>query len=224
MTIQRRSDRQRKWRSHGFLVLLVVALFQSASIFSGESGHVGSERDFSSVHRVFGVRLGANDPADVVCLLGPAAAAASPICDPAEPSADIGFVLLFHSEIQIEGRREALVFVSFNTTTWEAEELTVDFSSADGLARPVSWEDFVSVFGAPTRLIHQSLELDEGGLEGTLSNCDDPTGQLVSAIYDYAGLQAFLSGEPGPTTTVSSLRIHQNPGERTKLFPDCGAR
>lgn len=221
MSIQRCSDRQTTPRLHGLLFLLAVALFHSAPVFSGERAHVGGNQDFSSVHRAFDVRLGVDDPADVVCLLGPAAAAASPVCDPAEPGADIEFVLVFHTEMQVDGKRKTMIFVSFNTVTWKAEDLTIEFSSADGVARPVSWESFVGVFGAPTRLIRQSLKLDEGGIEGTLSNCDDPNGQFVSAVFDDAGLQAFLSGEPGPMAIVTSLRIHQKPGERTKLFPDC---
>lgn len=221
MTMTGRTNRQMTPRQFGLLLFVVMATFRLTPAFSGENDRVGSDRGFLSVHRVFDVQLGIHDPIDVVCLLGPADAASSSVCDLPDPGADNRFVLLFHSQMLIEFKREILIFVSFNTASWEAEELVVDFASAEGGSQPVPWQSFVSVFGAPSRLVHQSLKLDEGGVEGSLSDCDDPSGQFVSAVYDSPGVQAFLSGEPGPTTVVSSLRIHNRSGDRAPMLPDC---
>jgi len=127
-------------------------------------------------------------------------------------------ILIFEMEIDFGGNFGSRVGVSLDSNAAHVQGISIERGSETQNWPTVS--QVVELLGNDYRRVHHSIVWDEGELEGTLSDCDDPKGEIETLISRRLGLQVLLTTE-GTTKTVRSFHFLTGIKSGKVLFDRC---
>jgi len=173
---------------------------------------------------VLGVTLGESSIQDVLMKLGPAEAAslAGEDSEPRHVTLTDPIVLRFEKPFTLVRSHPAEARVYVNSRTYKVDVVTIAFMpTTGGSDGSVSADEVLHVYGKEYEAVRRRWVFDEAGLEGHLSACNDPTGEVESWVFEQRGLEVEFMGENKEKRRVTSLRFSTALLKGEERLPPC---